>query len=164
MANAALALGSNLGNRLSVLHKAVAALKTHFPIKAISPIYETAPLYVTDQPAFLNMALLIESDLSPRALLRHLKELEQKIGRTPSIRFGPRLIDIDILFIDDLVFEEEDLILPHPRMAERRFVLAPLADIAPDWPHPQTGLTISQMLKALPAKDEIKLFEAVDAL
>ncbi len=147
----ALALGSNLGDRLANLRAAVAALKDVMSVTLISPVYETAPAYVTDQPAFLNAALIAETTLTPRALLHHLKELEKRLGRTETFQNGPRMIDLDILFYGNQVVDEgAPLIIPHLRMAERRFVLQPLADIAPYWMHPQTGLSVSAMLALLP--------------
>jgi 2-amino-4-hydroxy-6-hydroxymethyldihydropteridine diphosphokinase len=111
-----------------------------------SPVYETAPWGVTDQPAFLNMVIKGKTRLSPRNLLKHLKLLENRLGRLPSIRYGPRKIDMDILFYADLLFAAPELTLPHPRLHERAFVLVPLADIAPGLVHPVFGKNILQLL------------------
>jgi 2-amino-4-hydroxy-6-hydroxymethyldihydropteridine diphosphokinase len=146
MSIAALALGSNLGDRLNTLSTAIACLGRSVEILRISPVYETAPLYVTDQPAFLNMAILAETDLAPHLLLAQAKRVEGSLGRQPTFRYGPRAIDIDILFLGASIVATDDLVIPHPRLPERRFALAPLADIAPDWRHPVTGLTASEML------------------
>jgi 2-amino-4-hydroxy-6-hydroxymethyldihydropteridine diphosphokinase len=143
---AALALGTNLGDRRHNLSTAIDCLGRSLDVLKLSAIYETAPLYVTDQPAFLNMALLAETELAPHDLLALAKEVERRVGRQPSFRNGPRAIDVDILFLGDSVIDTEDLTIPHPRLAERRFALAPLADIAPDWRHPLTGLTAGGML------------------
>lgn len=155
-----LGLGSNLGDRLANLRSGVAALAEAVQIEAESRIYETAPLYVTDQPAFLNMAVRAITTRSPRDLLSHLKAIEADLGRVASVRYGPRLIDIDILLFGDVVMETPTLALPHPRLPERRFALAPLADVAADARHPVSGLTVAAMLAALPEGDEVREFPA----
>jgi len=144
-----LALGTNLGNRPENLRQAIDALKSIMRIKAISAVYETEPWGITDQPDFLNLCLSATTVLSPQTLLAKIKEIESVLGRKPGPRWGPRLIDIDILFYDRLTLQDEHLTIPHPRLAERVFVLAPLAEIAPQLRHPQTGLTVSQMLATL---------------
>lgn len=146
----ALALGSNMGDRQKALRAAVAGLAPFFKVIAQSPVYETPPVYVTDQPAFLNMALVGETTLQPLALLRALKQLEADLGRTPTFHYGPRILDIDIIFYGGQIFESPELRIPHPRMGEREFVLRPLADVAGDWKHPQTSLTVQEMLEQLP--------------
>lgn len=145
----ALALGSNLGDRLAALRAAINALGSHFLVQAQSPVYETPAAYVTDQPAFLNMAVLGATKLDPPDLLHFIKQQETEIGRKSSIRFGPRLIDIDIIFYGARISASPELTLPHPRLQEREFVLRPLADIAKDWAHPVTGLTVDAMLAPL---------------
>jgi len=146
----ALALGSNVGDRMAALRTAVAALKPYVNVTALSPVYETAPAYVTDQPSFLNAALIGETNLAPMVLLRAVKNLESELGRLPTFHYGPRAIDIDILFYGDEIVSVPELVVPHPRLGEREFVLRPLADIAGDWRHPQKGLTISEMLASQP--------------
>jgi 2-amino-4-hydroxy-6-hydroxymethyldihydropteridine diphosphokinase len=146
----ALALGSNLGDRLSIMRAAVAALKPYVMVNHISAVYETPPAYVADQPVYLNAAVLGSTRLAPPDLLNVLKQIETALGRKESFRYGPRLIDIDILFYGEQRMATPELTLPHPRLAEREFVLRPLADVAGTWRHPTTGMTINDMLAALP--------------
>ncbi|MGC8855181.1 MAG: 2-amino-4-hydroxy-6-hydroxymethyldihydropteridine diphosphokinase [Anaerolineae bacterium] len=148
-----LALGTNLGNRLANLQSALASLPPDVKPLRVSPVYETPPWGYTDQPAFLNLVLSAETRLAPRPLLRYLKQLEADLGRVPTFRYGPRQIDLDILFYDNLILNEPDLIIPHPRLHERTFVLVPLADIAADLCHPLLGKTIGELLAGLNTAD-----------
>jgi 2-amino-4-hydroxy-6-hydroxymethyldihydropteridine diphosphokinase len=127
-----LALGSNLGDRAANLRAAVGRLAVQVAVEHISSLYETEPAYVLDQPRFLNAVLSGRTALEPLALLAFLKEIERGLGRVPGARFGPRMIDLDILLYDDMALATDALTIPHPRMAERPFVLVPLAEIAPD--------------------------------
>ena len=147
-----LSLGSNLDDRYATLQAALAALPPAVTVLAESPIYETPPWGVTDQPAFLNMVVRAETHLTPLALLALLKRLEAQLGRLPSIRYGPRKIDLDILFYDELVLDTPELILPHPLLHERAFVLVPLADLAPGLVHPVLGQSIRDLLAAVDTK------------
>jgi 2-amino-4-hydroxy-6-hydroxymethyldihydropteridine diphosphokinase len=141
-----LALGSNLGNRVENLKEAVAALSPQMDVKAKSQVYETPPWGYEDQPRFLNQVLKVQTYLQPEPLLKHIKRLEVALGRKASFRNGPRLIDIDLLFYDDVVLNTPLLTLPHPHMHERGFVLLPLMDIAPDLVHPVKGKSVREMV------------------
>jgi 2-amino-4-hydroxy-6-hydroxymethyldihydropteridine diphosphokinase len=136
-----------MGDRPENLRKARLALAPEARIVAESPIYETPPWGYLDQPAFLNQAVEAQTELSPQELIAHLKGLEKMLGRVPSSPNGPRLIDLDLLFYDDLRLETASLTIPHPRMAGRGFVLLPLADLAPDLNHPVFGSTVAEMLQ-----------------
>jgi len=141
-----LALGSNLGDRLGNLRAAIAGLEPYIGIAKRSSVYETAPAYVTDQPKFLNAAISGFTDLEPMMLLHTVKEIERRVGRMPTYRYGPRVVDIDIIFYDDEKISHPELTVPHPRMHERSFVLCPLKDIAADYRNPITGKTVGEML------------------
>jgi len=156
MSIALLALGANLGNRLANLQAALAALPPAVTVLAQSPVYETPPWGVTDQPAFLNMAVKVETRQTPEELLHYLKTLESTLGRQPSVRYGPRLIDIDILFYDNLIVNLPNLTIPHPRLHERAFVLVPLADLEPAFVHPGLGLPVSALLAAVDTKGIVR--------
>ncbi len=150
-----LALGANLGDRQKNLAKALRRLAEQVAVLAISRLYETAPAYVLDQPNFLNLAVKGQTALLPADLLSFLKDIETKIGREKTVRYGPRQIDLDILFYDDWVVHLPDLHIPHPRLTERAFVLRPLADIAPDFVHPILKRTTSELLADLPPDESI---------
>ena len=152
-----LALGSNLGDRRSNLAVALQRLREVIDIQAVSSVYETEPVGYLDQPRFLNMVCRGKTWLTAQDLLRYVKAVEAFIGRQPTFRNGPRPIDIDILFYDDLHLEEENLTIPHPRMAERAFVLAPLAEIDPDVIDPLSGNTAQEMLDAVSQEGVEKL-------
>jgi 2-amino-4-hydroxy-6-hydroxymethyldihydropteridine diphosphokinase len=144
-----LALGTNLGNRYANLMAAIAALPPAVQVLAQSPVYETPPWGLTGQPAFLNMVLKGETQLEPPALLVHLKNLETRLGRQPAVRWGPRLIDLDILFYAGLILDGPGLTIPHPHLHERAFVLVPLADLEPELVHPVLDKSIRQLLAGL---------------
>lgn len=157
MHNVYLALGTNIDNRPANLKAAIAALTPQMELMEKSKVYETPPWGFTEQAAFLNQAVRVETYLEPEPLLKHLKRLETALGRVPSFPNGPRLIDIDILFYDDLVMDTPLLVIPHPRLHERGFVLVPLNDIAPGLVHPILQKTVRDMLAGCETS-EIKLF------
>ena len=152
MTTAYLGLGSNLGDRRSLLDAALAALRAHPRIRvtAVSSYIETEPVGgPPGQGRFLNATAQIETDLAPPALLSELKRIERNLGRREWTRWGPREIDLDILLFGNQMLRTKDLTIPHPRMRERRFVLEPLAEIAPDAVDPSGGLTIRELLRRL---------------
>jgi 2-amino-4-hydroxy-6-hydroxymethyldihydropteridine diphosphokinase len=140
-----LALGANLGDRLANLKQAIASLTPQMEVKAKSGVYETPPWGFEDQPKFLNQVIKVNTYLDPEPLLKHLKRLEVALGRKESFPNGPRLIDIDILFYDDLVVNKPSLVIPHPRLHERGFVLLPLMEIAPNLVHPVIQKSVREM-------------------
>ncbi len=141
-----LSLGSNIGQRLDNLQRAVDALGQYIAVEALAPIYETEPWGLTEQPEFLNSCLKGKTRLDPESLLVVCKEIEINMGRAPGIRWGPRLIDIDILYFNAIELKTNRVQIPHPEIAERAFVLAPLTDIAPDHHDPVRGQRVSEML------------------
>jgi 2-amino-4-hydroxy-6-hydroxymethyldihydropteridine diphosphokinase len=143
-----IALGTNQDDRLQNLQTALEKLRSFIDIQRRSSIYETEPWGYSEQPPFLNQVILGTSELGAEALLGALKDIEADMGRRPTFRYGPRLIDLDLLFYDDLVWHTGDLIIPHPRLQERPFVLVPLAEIAPEWEHPVLRLTVAEMAEA----------------
>jgi GTP cyclohydrolase-4 len=145
-----LALGSNVGDRYANLATTIARLRTVVALQCISSIYETEPVGYLDQARFLNMVCGGQTQLTAQDLLKYVKTLEVHLGRQPTFRNGPRSIDIDILLYDNLQITQENLIIPHPRMTERAFILTPLAQIAPDVLHPANGKTIHELLAEIP--------------
>lgn len=140
-----LALGTNLGDRLANLKQAISMLTPQLDVKSKSQVYETPPWGFEDQPKFLNQVIKGKTYLDPEPLLKHLKRLEVALGRKESFPNGPRLIDIDLLFYDDLVLNKPSIVIPHPRLHERAFVLLPLKEIAPDLVHPVHKKTVQEL-------------------
>jgi 2-amino-4-hydroxy-6-hydroxymethyldihydropteridine diphosphokinase len=146
-----LSLGSNIGNRESYLGDAIARLRALGRVAAVSSLYETEPVEFTDQPWFLNCVVLLETNATPAELLANLLAIEQEMGRVRTQKKGPRTIDIDVLLFGETVLDTPKLTVPHPAMHQRRFVLEPLAEIAPETWHPGLKKTIRRLLEELPA-------------
>lgn len=161
MNTAYLLTGGNMGKREENLALAREAIQAYCgEIKAVSSLYETAAWGKTDQPSFLNQALQIETTLSPRQLLKQILKTEEQIGRKRKEKYGPRIIDIDILFFNQQVFDSPSLKIPHPQIQNRRFVLTPLVEIAPGLIHPVLKKTISELLSATEDQLEVSLFHS----
>lgn len=143
MSLALVALGANLGDPAAALRWALRRLEGLGRVRAVSKLYRTRPVGGPDgQPDYLNAAVSLSTELGPRALLRGLLALETEYGRVRLERWGARVLDLDLIAYDDLILSGPDLSLPHPRAWERAFVLLPLNDVAPDYPHPQSGETV----------------------
>ena len=151
-----LSLGSNIGDRERNLRDAVGLLaEPQLRAVRVSSFYETEPLDVHDQPWFLNAVVEAETDLFPKQLLARVQRIEQRLGRRRLKPKGPRTIDIDILLYGGAVIDADELQVPHPRLAERRFVLEPLAELAPNLHHPVTGRSVAEMLVSV-AKQQVR--------
>ena len=150
MAIVYIGIGSNLGNRQKNCCRAIELLeKKGIVVKKISSVYDTEPWGVTDQPRFINIAIEVETKLEPYHLLRALKDIEKEIGRGETFKWGPRIIDMDILLFDDLFLQDNSLQIPHPLMHKRDFVLKPLCEIAPEKIHPLLKVRICDLLRKL---------------
>ena len=144
-----LGLGSNMGNRQDNLDRALGLLSQRLRTGKVSSIYDTEPIGNVNQPRFLNLVCQVYTRLAPRELLTLAKGIELKLGRALGKSSAPRPIDIDILFYGDLVIETPELVIPHPRLTERAFVLVPLNEIAPDLVHPVSGKTVKELKSAV---------------
>ena len=150
MKTVALALGSNMGDRLGNLRQAVHLLENQrIRVTTRSDVFETKPVGFENQKRFLNACILAQTDLSPLELLAETQRVETLLGRARDVRWGPRTIDLDIVLFDEMVVNEETLVIPHPRMTERAFVLVPLAQICPGRLHPGTGETIAALAEKI---------------
>lgn len=156
-----LSLGSNLGDRLANVRVGVADLRPRMTVEAVSSVYETAPQGVVDQPPFLNLAVAASTPLAPDDVLAVLKSIEVAVGRRPTYRWGPRVLDIDLIMYADQVIDTPHLVVPHPRMAERAFVLVPLQEIAGTVKHPVLEATIDDLASAAPDRQTVRLFGAL---
>ena len=156
-----LSLGSNLGNRQANIGTALKRLSENgVKVQRLSSWYRTDPIGYTAQPWFVNCAAEVLTDLMPLQLVRRCQAIQREMGRRPGPRNGPRLIDIDILLYENVVMRSPEVTIPHPRMAERRFVLVPLAEIAAEAEHPVTRETVREMLGAAPTAAVVKLTNA----
>jgi 2-amino-4-hydroxy-6-hydroxymethyldihydropteridine diphosphokinase len=156
--DAYIALGSNMGDRELNLLRAVAEIgRLHdCKVTGLSPFYETSPVGVTDQSSFYNAVLRLHTAYSPHELLERLLHIETAVfGRTRTIHWGPRRIDLDLLLHGGAKIADDSLVVPHPRMAERRFVLRPLCDLAPDLVHPLLGRTVTELLAELQSDETV---------
>jgi 2-amino-4-hydroxy-6-hydroxymethyldihydropteridine diphosphokinase len=159
MALAYLSLGSNLGNRKGQLHEAIRRLEVMGRVASVSSFYETEPVELTEQPWFLNCALALETSKTPEQLMAEILTMEAQMGRRRIQNKGPRSIDIDILLFESVVMASPSLTIPHPAMQQRRFVLEPLVEIAPEAWHPVLGHSVRELLEALPAGQSVRRVE-----
>lgn len=150
-----LSLGSNLGDRKQHLCDAIAHLESVGHVVSVSSFYETAPVELIDQPRFMNCAVALETTLTPEGLMAAILVIEGKMGRKRTLPKGPRVIDIDILLFGDRIVSTAQLTVPHPAMHHRRFVLQPLAEIAPQTLHPVLRKTVRELLDELPAGQSV---------
>ena len=154
-----LSLGSNIGDREGHLRDAIARLQAIGCVASTSSFYETEPVDFTDQAWFLNCAVELETTEPPEDLISSLLRIEEQMGRKRTQRKGPRIIDIDLLLFDDAILDSPALTIPHPAMHQRRFVLQPLAEIAPQVRHPLRKRTIQELLDALPAGQTVRRYQ-----
>ena len=156
-----LLIGGNIGDRLQNLHQAIALLSaTCGPVIQQSAVYETAAWGKTDQAAFLNQALLLTTSLTPQELITTILSVEEQLGRRRMEKNGPRVIDIDIIFYNDLVMQEPHLTIPHPQLQNRRFVLVPLVEIAPEFVHPVFHKTLEELLSICEDELAVEVFNS----
>jgi 2-amino-4-hydroxy-6-hydroxymethyldihydropteridine diphosphokinase len=159
-----LGMGANLGDPPAQLRTAVELLSSCVAVDAISSVYLTEPVGVRSQPEFANIVLRGRTGLPVRDLLAQTQAIERQMGRTEGVRYGPRIIDIDLLAYDEVVVASEALVIPHAWLHRRSFVLVPLVEIAPEWRHPVLGVTAVQMLSELKTPTRVKRLGHLDAL
>ncbi len=157
-----LGLGANIGDRRKNLETALDLLSEKLQIVRVSSLYDTAPVGEIDQPRFLNMVCEVYTILTPAELLELAKSIEMKLGRKRSRRNAPRTIDIDILFYGDRIIETPEVVIPHPRLTKRAFVLVPMAEIAPGFVHPVNGKTIEELMRVVGGKEGVIKVEEKD--
>ena len=157
-----LSLGANLGDRAATLRAAIEALRRLGAVTAVSSLYGTAPVGYRDQPDFLNAAVALRTDRTPDALLEAAQAIEREFGRQRSFPNAPRILDIDLIYLDDLILTSPHLTIPHPRAAERAFVLIPLREIAPDLRDPRSGEPITALAGRLTDQADVRLYQPSD--
>ncbi len=162
--NVFIGIGSNQGDREGSIYSALEEIRFFGDLVSISGLYETEPFGSIEQPDFLNAVVQIHTDLVPDALLTHLQDIEQKLGRVRKEKWGPRTLDLDILIFDQLVLKSETLVVPHPGLSERRFVLVPLCEIAPQYVVPGLNKTVEQLLRETPDRNRIELYATSNAV
>ncbi|UXH42859.1 2-amino-4-hydroxy-6-hydroxymethyldihydropteridine diphosphokinase [Rossellomorea vietnamensis] len=164
MNTAYISLGSNMGDRAGYLEKAINILSSHGKIEVTkrSSLYETDPVGFTEQDQFLNMVIEIRTSLSPETLLHQCLQVEIDLGREREFKWGPRIIDLDILLFNHETIEAENLLIPHPRMQERAFVLIPLLEVAPSIEHPSFNAPLAEFLDEIPDKEGVRLWKQIN--
>lgn len=156
-----LLLGSNLGNRIEHLERARLEVTAEVGvILQMSHIYESEPWGLKEQSPFLNQALIVETEFRPHIVLQNILQIEKSMGRMRQIPWGPRMIDIDILFYEELIYEAKDLQIPHPHIADRRFVLTPLQEMIPEFRHPVLGDTMKELLNKCEDPGYVNIYES----
>ena len=153
-----LGLGSNMGSREAHLRNGVQLLARSLEVVETSSIYETEPWGYSDQPSFLNMVCRAQTAIAPEDLLLFCQDVEREVGRKPTFHHGPRVLDVDILAYGEQIIATPALEVPHPQLAERAFVLVPLAEVAPEWTHPVLGKSVSQLLEQVSGKEGVRLW------
>lgn len=155
-------LGSNLGDPEANVRSAILALHDFVTVRRISSLYRTEPVGLKEQPEFINCVLSGDTDLTPSELVERFRAVEDDMGRERDVPMGPRPIDLDLLLYGDWIIREPDVEVPHPRMAERRFVLEPLSEISPNAIHPKLRATVARLLEGLPVAEAVERIEAED--
>ena len=158
MATAYVGLGSNLGDRMTMLQMAVRRLEPLGRVTEVSSLYETEPVGYLEQPPFLNAVVALDTALAPADLMDGLLGIERDLGRMRSFQNAPRTLDLDLLLVDDMILDTTELTLPHPRLLERAFVLVPLVELAPEMAHPVSGQSMREILGSLPDRGGVEVY------